>query len=247
MLNRILFACLVAGILAGLAASVTQHFTTTPLILEAEVYEQDVANQTRDSSNKDGAEQALLIPASSHAHASDSAEQEEWVPGDGLERTFYSSISTIVTAFGFALMLLSAMILGRAVINVRTGLAWAAAAFVAVGLAPGLGLNPELPGSAAADLGARQIWWIGTAMATAAGIWLCLRVSSALAIASGIVLIVLPHIIGAPQPQELASKVPSELAGHFASASLAVQAVIWAIVGTIAGYVWQRTGQRVPD
>lgn len=243
MLNRILFACLVAGVLAGLTASVMQYFMTAPLILEAEVYEQDVASQTRDSSNKDGAVQTLLIPAGSHVHASDGAEQEEWAPGDGLERTFYSSISTIVTAFGFALMLLSAMILSKVAISARSGLAWAAAAFIAVGLAPGLGLSPELPGSAAAELGARQIWWIGTAVATAGGIWLCLHVSSASAIASGIALIVLPHIIGAPHPHELTSMVPSELAGHFVSTSLAVQAVIWAIVGTIAGYVWQRTGQ----
>jgi cobalt transporter subunit CbtA len=107
-------------------------------------------------------------------------------------------------------------------------------------------LNPELPGSAAADLGARQIWWFGTAVATAAGIWLCLRVSSLLAIISGIALIVLPHIIGAPHPSELTSKVPSELAGHFASASLVVQAVIWASIGTVAGYIWQRTGQQAP-
>lgn len=246
MLNRILSACLVAGILAGLAASAMQHFTTAPLILAAEVYEKSGESQARHSSNKDGAVQAQLMLASSHAHAPDGAEKDEWAPNDGLERTFYSSISTIVTAFGFALMLLSVMILSGAAINARTGLAWAAAAFVAIGLAPGLGLSPELPGAAAADLGARQIWWFGTAIATAAGLWLCLRISSPWVIASGIALIVLPHLIGAPHPHELASKVPSELAGHFASASLVVQAAIWAMVGAIAGHIWQRTGQRAP-
>jgi cobalt transporter subunit CbtA len=246
MLNRILFTCLVAGILAGLAASAMQHFTTTPLILEAEVYEQSAESQMHDGSNKDETTQGWMFRSGNHAHTSDGAEKDEWVPSDGLERTFYSFISTIVTAFGFALMLLSTMILSRAAINAHTGLAWAVAAFVAIGLAPALGLNPELPGSAAADLGARQIWWFGTAVATAAGIWLCLRVSSLLAIISGIALIVLPHIIGAPHPSELTSKVPSELAGHFASASLAVQAVIWASIGTVAGYIWQRTGQQAP-
>lgn len=244
MLNRILFTCLVAGILAGVVASAMQHFTTTPLIWEAEVYEQSAASQMQDGSNKDEAMQGGTFRSGSHAHTSDGAKKDEWRPSDGLERTFYSSISTIVTAFGFALMLLSAMILSRATINARTGLAWASAAFVALGFAPALGLSPELPGSAAADLGARQIWWFGTAIATAAGIWLCLRVSSPLAIISGIVLIVLPHIIGAPHPSELTSKVPSELAGHFASTSLAVQAVIWLSIGTIAGYIWQHTGQQ---
>lgn len=39
MLNRILWATLVAGIVAGLATATLQHFTTTPLILAAEAYE----------------------------------------------------------------------------------------------------------------------------------------------------------------------------------------------------------------
>ena len=39
MLHRILFAALVAGVVGGLATAVLQHFTTTPLILEAEKYE----------------------------------------------------------------------------------------------------------------------------------------------------------------------------------------------------------------
>ena len=52
-------------------------------------------------------------------------------------------------------------------IDERRAIAWAAAAFVATGLAPAAGLAPELPGMPAADLVARQSWWFLTATATA--------------------------------------------------------------------------------
>jgi cobalt transporter subunit CbtA len=121
---------------------------------------------------------------------------------------------------------------------------WGAAGFAAAGLAPALGLSPELPGSAAAVLEDRQIWWIATAVATAAGLWLALRVSKPWSIAGGIVLMILPHVIGAPHPEGFISEVPAELSGHFAAASLVVMAVVWSLAGTVAGYVWQRGEAR---
>ncbi|MEI2612914.1 MAG: CbtA family protein [Candidatus Promineifilaceae bacterium] len=47
----------------------------------------------------------------------------------------------------------------------------ASPASLAFQLAPAFGLPPELPGMAAADLGARQVWWCGTALATGVGIF----------------------------------------------------------------------------
>jgi cobalt transporter subunit CbtA len=230
MLHRILWATLVAGIVAGLATATLQHFTTTPLILEAEKYEDTMAPAAYFGDAR------LILAHAGEDHGDDDA----WAPTDGIERTLYTSIATIGTAFGFALILLSAMILANAPISARTGLLWGMAGFAATGLAPALGLSPELPGSAAADLFARQVWWVGTAVATAAGLWLALRVSTPLAIAGGIVLMVLPHVVGAPHPHEYTSAVPSELSGHFAAASLVVHAVMWAVAGSVAGYVWQR-------
>jgi len=233
MLNRILWATLVAGIVAGIATATLQHFTTTPLILEAEKYE----GMPAPAAHLSGFGEARLILA--HAGA-DHDEGEAWSPADGLERTASTSVATIATAFGFALILISAMILGNATITARTGLMWGLAGFAATGLAPALGLAPELPGAAAADLFARQVWWVATAVATAGGLWLALRVSTPLAIGGGIVLMLLPHIVGAPHPHDYASAVPSELSGHFAAASLVVHAVMWALAGSVAGYVWQR-------
>jgi len=233
MLHRILFAALVAGIIGGLAAAVLQHFTTTPLILAAEKYE--------DAGPDTAALHAPALLVLAHGHSEQAAEDDEgWGPADGLERSLYTAVATIGTAFGFALILLSAMILAGAPITARSGLLWGLAGFAAAGLAPALGLAPELPGSAAADLGARQLWWIGTAVATAGGLWLALRIATPVAIAGGIALMLLPHLIGAPHPHELTSAVPAELAGHFAAASLVVMAVVWALAGTLAGYIWQR-------
>jgi cobalt transporter subunit CbtA len=185
----------------------------------------------------------LLVLA--HGHNEQAADDDEgWAPADGLERTLYTSVATIGTSFGFALILLSAMILADARITARSGLLWGLAGFAAAGLAPALGLAPELPGSAAADLGARQLWWAGTAVATAGGLWLALRIATPVAIAGGIALMLLPHVIGAPHPQAFTSTAPAELSGHFAAASLVVLAVVWVLAGTLAGWVWQRGEAR---
>jgi cobalt transporter subunit CbtA len=235
MLNRILFAALVAGVAGGLVTAVLQHFTTTPLILEAERYETGGAHETRF-----GAPVVFV-----HDHdGTPAAEAAAWAPGDGLERTLFTSLGTIGTTFGFALVLLSVMVLSGAEITARSALAWGLAGFAATGLAPALGLGPELPGSAAAGLVARQAWWIATAAATAAGLWLALRVASPLAILGGLALIVAPHVVGAPHPHDYASAVPSELSARFAAASLVVHAVAWSLTGAVAGYVWQHGLRR---
>ena len=56
----------------------------------------------------------------------------------------------------------------------------------------------------------------------------------------GLVLIVLPHVVGAPQPDGMASDVPAELAAHFASTSLVIHALIWIVPAAIAGYAMSR-------
>ena len=237
MLNRFVTAAIVAGFVAGLLTATMQNFTTTPLIIEAEKYE-DTGKQ--HASHQDQHVTAGLVKTAL-LEVSTGEEAEAWAPQDGLERIFYTSIATIGTAFGFALILLALMVLAKEKITPRTGLLWGLAAFTATGLAPALGLSPELPGSAAAELASRQFWWMGAAMATAAGLWLTFRVPSSIAFIGGVVLIVAPHIIGAPHPHEFTSGVPAELAGHFASASLVVHAVMWSLTGGIAGYMWQRS------
>jgi len=245
MLSRLLFSAIIAGVLAGVAVAALQHFTTTPLILEAETYE-GAGEEHVHPAAQDNASGAPVVPAQTETTVAE-PEEEEWAPADGFQRTAYTSVATIGSGVGFALILLSLMVLSNAQITARTGLMWGTAAFTATGLATALGLSPELPGSAAAALEARQLWWIGTAIASGAGLWLILRLSSPLAIVIGAVLIVAPHVVGAPHPSAYTSAVPGELSGHFASASLVAQALCWALAGSIAGYVWQRLARSADD
>jgi cobalt transporter subunit CbtA len=104
-------------------------------------------------------------------------------------------------------------------------------------------LPPELPGSVAADLFARQAWWIGTAVATAAAIGLMLFVHASWAVPVGIALIVAPHVIGAPHPPAGAGPVPPELAAAFAARSLGVNAAFWALLGLATGALYARFGR----
>ncbi len=168
------------------------------------------------------------------------AAASEWSPADGLERTLYTSTVTVATAVGFAFLLLAGLLVSGDQIDARRALGWSAAGFVVTGLAPALGLPPELPGMLAADLVERQTWWIATAIATAAALWLILRSRGLALPALGVVLLIAPHIVGAPHPgAEEASRVPAELAARFASASLVVHAALWALTGALVGWLWQ--------
>ncbi len=242
MLIRFLWVGLMAGLLAGVPTAAIQHFTTTPLIIQAELYEQAEHSDHAALGGPALLQGGAVIPAGyllAHGPATEGA-SDEWAPDEGLERTFYTSIATIITAIGYAFMLLAAMFLAKSEITPRTGLLWGLAGFAAAGLAPSLGLSPELPGAASAGLLSRQIWWITTVVTTACGLWMLLRISTPLAIGIGVVLMVVPHFIGAPHPELLTSEVPSELAAHFASSSLVLHAIIWALAGTFVGFMWQR-------
>src|SRR5947199_99021 len=109
----------------------------------------------------------------------------------------------VIYRIGFALVLIGGVALARLggyTIDARRGLIWGAAGFVVFALAPAIGLPPELPGMEAAALVARQQWWFLTAAATAGGLGLIIFAKPAALRVVGIVLIVLPHLIGAPAP-----------------------------------------------
>ncbi|MFC7397038.1 CbtA family protein [Chelatococcus sp. GCM10030263] len=238
MLNRVLAVALAAGLVAGLAIAVLQHFTTTPLILAGEAFEKPAGHASLDPAAGLRFSGATIILA--HSHGEGAHDEAGWSPTDGLERTAFTSLATVVTAIGFALILMAGLVLSGDPIDGRRALAWAAAAFIATGLAPALGLAPELPGSAAAPLLARQIWWMGTAVATAAALWLLIRTPGLWAKAAGLLLLLAPHVIGAPRPEVYASGAPAELAGAFAATSLVVNAALWASVAVAVGFFWQR-------
>jgi cobalt transporter subunit CbtA len=238
MITRVLAAGLAAGFAAGLLVALLQHFTTTPLIIAAEAYEHAPAAQASVQRADEMGGARLVLVHTGH----DGAEAgSEWAPADGVERTVYTSTVTVATAIGFALLLLAGLLVAGDPIDTQRALGWAAAGFLATGLAPAFGLPPELPGMQAADLLDRQVWWIATAVATAAALWLMLRSRGLVLPALGVALLLAPHVIGAPHPAAAeASRVPAELAARFASVSLGVHAVLWALTGGLVGWLWQR-------
>jgi cobalt transporter subunit CbtA len=225
MLTRILAAGLAGGVLGGAVIAGVQSVTTIPLILQAETFETTAALQN-----------TLVHLAHTGGGKAAAASTPVFDPG----RFALTLVATVAVATGYAWMLLAAMFARGETITARSALPWAVAAFFAVGLAPALGLAPELPGAAAADLTARQLWWTATVIASAAGLAAIFLRPTPLWIALGVAALVAPHLVGAPHPAEVTSRVPAELAARFAAASLVVQALMWILPGTIAGYVMSR-------
>ena len=61
--------------------------------------------------------------------------------------------------------------------------------------------------------------------------------------AAGAVLLVAPHVIGAPEPPSHDVSYPGALAGEFVVASLAVSALLWSLSGLAAGWLHHRLSQ----
>lgn len=225
LFQRIFVAAVLAGLAAGLGMSALQHWKLVPLILVAETYETAApAHEQADTA------------AGAQVH-----DAEAWAPADGLERTASTMLANVLTAIGFALLLGAVSVLSGIEITAANGALWGLGGFLAVQLAPAIGLPPELPGMAAAELGARQLWWWGTALSTGAGLLAMAKFRNSAGIAVAALLILAPQVVGAPQLiGEHGSAVPAELASAFAAASLAVGAAFWLVMGPLLGWLNQR-------
>jgi cobalt transporter subunit CbtA len=156
----------------------------------------------------------------------------------GLDRVLYTTLFDCLGAFGFAL-LLAAGLAWRGRVSWKQGLAWGLAGFASFALAPALGLPPELPGVESASLVARQSWWIATALATAGGI-ACLTFAPRRGVKLlGVVMIVLPHCVGAPAV-DASNPLPEALARNFALGSLATSLVMWVVIGIVTAVSTRR-------
>ena len=229
--NIVLIAAL-AGLVAGLAMTAMQYAGTVPLILKAETLES--AAPAHDHASNAIAPAAAAAP---HSHEHD---EEGWAPKDGLERSAYTALATIVTAIGFALLLVAASELKGGMTGWRQGVFWGLAGFIVFTLAPGLGLPPELPAMPAADLGQRQIWWGATALATGIGLALLVFKQSLPLAILAVALLVAPHLVGAPQPSSFESPVPHSLAHAFIVMSTVISFVFWVVLGGVAGFARSR-------
>ena len=184
-------------------------------------------------------QQIFLVPLILQAESLEVAGDLHAVAEAGLQRAAYTLVFNCLGAFGFALLLAGCYAL-RGGVTVRQGLLWGLAGFASFSLAPAVGLPPELPGMQAADLVARQIWWILTATTTAAGLACVVFSSSPLLKLFGVVVMAVPHIAGAPEVLQAHSAVPAEMMRAFVFGSLAVSAVLWLILGCATAALMQR-------
>jgi cobalt transporter subunit CbtA len=173
--RNLVFSAFALSIVAGSVLSVYQAFFITPIIVASEVYEvAEIVNHKQTN------------------------EHEAWAPEDGIERHGWNFTSNFLVSFAFALILLSAISL-KSSVTMLEGVFWGGAAYLTVFAAPALGLPPELPGMEAAYLEGRQSWWLFTVCVTALSLWLIAYQAMVHKII-GLLLLISPHIIGAPQP-----------------------------------------------
>jgi len=227
--RQIIFCAVFIGLLTGLLNSGVQMLDVTNIIYEAENYEV-----------------AEVEAASVDMHA-----DEEWGPEDGAERILYTFFANILSAIGFAAILLAMMnqfqSQGIAQLSLGKGFFWGVAGFIAFFAAPALGLSPEIPGTQAAALESRQTWWLVTVIASIAGL-------ATLAFASikykvlGLICLVAPHLIGAPHiagpefvhPDLSAVETLTQLHHQFISATSLSNFVFWLALGVLCGYAVKR-------
>lgn len=224
MFQKVLTSALFAGFAAGLLAAVLQLAFVQPSLLRAELFESGALDHFGSGAT----------PVPDLTFAIDPV------------RDALSVLFSALIYCGYAMILVAAMALAsdRGVrIDARTGLIWGVAGFIVVQLAPAFSLAPELPGSAAADVGMRQVWWYATSAATAAGLALIAFGRGWIAPLAAALLILTPHVIGAPEAPDYTGPVPPELAALFAARALGVGLMVWTVLGALAGYIWSK-GER---
>lgn len=245
MFRRIALSALGAAIITGVLVTLVELFAVVPLIQKAELYEEGALNKSALVTPKVGnpAPQAGRTGADGHGDHDHGASGED-------RRGLYTAIATFLTAIGYG-FLLGALFSRMKSVGWKSGVALGVAGFAVFQLAPAIGLPPAPPGMAEADVILRQIWWVGTVIATGLGLAACyfaFAQKKHLWALAGVLLIVVPHLIGAPRPVEGENLVPDELVRNFAIVALLTAAVFWLVLGGVQGYLfgklneWQALG-----
>ncbi|GLK81126.1 CbtA family protein [Methylopila turkensis] len=248
LFRTIVLVAALVGLGSGLVLTLVQHFSVQPLIVQAEAFEsqRDEAAAPKPHDHAASGEHDHLAAvkadlAAQKAHEAHAHDPDAWAPADGAERFGWTVAANVLSAVGFALLLVSASELKGGLTSWREGLFWGLAGFAAFTLAPSIGLPPEAPGVTGAALEARQLWWIGTVAATALGLALLAFGRSPVLAVLAVALIAAPHVVGAPQADEPPA-IPRKLEHDFVVAVIVTGFVFWAALGALAGALRPRFG-----
>ena len=233
MNKTLLSSGLIAGAVAGLVMALLQFWLIQPLIVQAERYETgELVLKFTEASPSETTVIAAEEPAAvGNAHPDMDA-------GNGFDvgRNLQTVLFLVLTWGGFGL-LASAAVAALSAFERTDQVSWSGIAltgFAAFCLAPALGLPPELPGMQAADLEARQVWWISTAIATSAGAGLIVLWRKPQAFLAALVIGLSPHVVGAPVLDEhLTAVAPPELSALFSARVIGTNLVGWIVLGMI--------------
>lgn len=247
--QRLIWAALVAALLAGSLQTAVQHVSAVPIILAAEAYE--------------------VPPPAAHAHAADPATHThhhgessgtlatsdstpEWAPADGFERTGWTWVANVLYAFSMALLVLSVMGVslwrGTSLASLPLGMLVAVAGWLSLHMWPSLGLPAEIPGMDAARLGSRQGWWLLAAVSASLACVSLAWLKTPLRWAALLVWLALPFAVGAPHITAdplagfgLEAQAALRQLGHdFIGVTHAVAILFWLSMGVLCGLVFQR-------
>jgi cobalt transporter subunit CbtA len=219
IVHRVFLAACLAGAMAGILLTALQQLAVSPMILAAETYEH--AGHDAGPGGQTPEEAGV------------------WVPAEGIERTAYTALANVLTAVGFGLLLTACYAL-REEIDWQRGLLWGLGGFAVFSLAPALGMAPVLPGAATAAVEARQAWWLLCVLCTACGLTLMVFGRHIAVRAFAFFILLVPQMLGAPQPETHGALAPEALARAFVSASLLTNAVFWVVLGVLTGWFFER-------
>lgn len=250
MIQRMVTSALFAGVAAGLLAALLHFAFVQKYILLGEEYETGAAVHFAGVAGAvDGAESETHthdLTTTEHDHGAESAQgsvnadEDETNP---LKRNALTIVFFALLYSAYGLMLVAGFALAQHFgqrVTSREGLLWGFAGFACLHLAPALGLAPELPGTAAADLTDRQLWWAATAICTAVGLAMIGYGRKPRWIVLALAVLALPHLIGAPELEGFSGVAPPEVASAFAARTLAVGLAAWGVMGWLAGWYWNR-------
>lgn len=241
MFQKMMTGALIAGGAAGLLAVLLHFAFVQTYILLGERYESGEVVHFQNATH--------AAADTAHAHADPAVaptahEHQPAATGDSaLSRDALTVAFTVLIYVAYAMLLTTGFAIAGQFglrIGAAEGALWGLAGFTAFQLAPAMGLAPELPGTIAADLGARQVWWWSTVVATGAALALLAYGRTLFFAVLGVALLAAPHWIGAPDLGEYFGYAPPEIGAAFSARVLGVGLAVWVALGWLAGRLWTR-------